>query len=852
MVDGFTLNRRDRTACGGGVATYIRSSLRPVSLTDLQNKAAEAGLELTITTIQLTSVQKIVVVGVYRPPSTRAIWFTEFNELILILLSIGQLIIMGDINADLMKPLTYPGKALKSSLKLANTRTGRITPTRIQGTSSTCLDIIAIDTRLECTEYTVSDLAATDHFPVIASISISANISPKPIYKRNFKKINTADLGRRLDLINLDPGLEDEVSGLLGRWQGQVMEILDGVAPLRRLPLRKTQPKPWINEDIKFQLGRRDWLGKQLKLSPVEDRAMLENQLDEARRIVKSRIRRSMKDHASRALTSQNSKEVWKCINATTFRTRERSEIPMDLEILNGALSDIVKAPQQSPIECPSSCDCSDSFVFRPISTRQVHVALTNLKSSTATGPDEIPAFILKELAPIIAPTIAKIFNSSLSQGVVPGAWKQANVSPVYKSKGSRMDATNYRPISILPVLARTLEKIVASQLYDFCDSRDVIPPQQFGFRRNSSCEIALLTALDSWMEAVDEGKYVGALLLDLSKAFDSVPHHLLLLELNKIGVGTEALRWFTSYLAERTQRVCSSQVVTQWKPVTRGVPQGSCLSPLLFNIFVRKVPEVAETVTGHSDIRCVQFADDITDSAADKDITVVAQKLTDSFKCVKEFCDSKDLIVNASKTQLIVLKTPNRKLPEDFKIVLDGVEIKPMNSVKLLGVRIDRHLTMGDHIDGVVKKCHGMLGVLRRAAPNLPHALTRLAYIALVRTHLEYANAVLAPSSKSQLDKLDVIQRIAARIIMDLPRDAHAAPLLETLKLPSLESRRNEHIASLVKAALDERSHPALNRFFRTTDTGVVTGDCVARIGVGKKRFKIFGAVIYDQFMQD
>ena len=242
-------------------------------------------------------------------------------------------------------------------------------------------------------------------------------------------------------------------------------------------------------------------------------------------------------------------------------------------------------------------------------------------------------------------------------------------------------------------------------------------------------------------------------------------------------------------------------------------------------------------------------FADDITESAADKDITVVARDLTASFTRVKQFCESNELIVSASKTQLIILKTPNKKIPDDFKLILDNCEIQPMNSVKLLGVTIDRHFTMGDHIDGVVRKCQGLLGVLRRAAPNLPHALSRQAYVALIRSHLEYASAVFAPSSKTQLEKLDVIQRIAARIILGLPRDAHAASLLETLKLPSLESRRNDHIVSLISSALEERCDPQLRGLFRVADTGEVTGDCVARIGIGRKFLKIYGPLVYNKW---
>ena len=156
-----------------------------------------------------------------------------------------------------------------------------------------------------------------------------------------------------------------------------------------------------------------------------------------------------------------------------TFRTKGRSELPLELETLNQALADIVKAPHYSLLECPSSCDISHSFAFRSITTREVQLALGKLKVTTATGPDELPASLLKEVAPIIAPTIAKFFNLSFSQATFPQSWKQANISAVYKSKGSKTDPANYPPISILPVLARTFEKIAAAQLYDYCDTHD-------------------------------------------------------------------------------------------------------------------------------------------------------------------------------------------------------------------------------------------------------------------------------------------------------------------------------------------------------------------------------------------
>ena len=143
---------------------------------------------------------------------------------------------------------------------------------------------------------------------------------------------------------------------------------------------------------------------------------------------------------------------------------------------------------------------------------------LSNLKVDTATGPDDLPAFLLKNLAKEIAPNISVIINSSINSGLFPQLWKKANVTAVWKNKGSKTDPANYRPISILPVLARMMEKEIARQLSTYCTSRDIIPQQQFGFRANSSCEIALLHALDGWMRAIDQGDMVGALLVDLSK----------------------------------------------------------------------------------------------------------------------------------------------------------------------------------------------------------------------------------------------------------------------------------------------------------------------------------------------
>jgi hypothetical protein len=465
---------------------------------------------------------------------------------------------------------------------------------------------------------------------------------------------------------------------------------------------------------------------------------------------------------------------------------------------------------------------------------------LSKLKEKTSTGYDNISATILKKLATALSPNITILFNASIEKNYFPKMWKSANVAAIWKGKGSKMDPSNYRPISVLPVLARMFEKAVSKQLSLYCDDRNVIPDQQYGFRSKSGCEHALISAVDSWMGSVDKGHFVGALLIDLSKAFDSVPHQLLLSELMAIGLSLDTLEWFHSYLSERRQRVVQGSDVSEWKMISRGFPQGSGLSPKLFNSFVRNLPDISQSQT-------IQFADDITHSDADFDSSILVDKLKKSFLETKQFCEAHDLTINAAKTQFIIFKSRSKKLPSDIQIDLDGCIIKPVNTVKLLGVTLDNHLTFGVHINNVVKKCHGLLGVLSRAASCMPRELLRLAYISLIRSHLEYSSAIFSTAAPTQLKKLDTIQKIASRVICGVRRDTHSAPLLEELHLDSLESRRIEHINNLVNSMVDGDCHPSFKNLFTEDADGSIVNSIESRIGIGKRRFGVYGKELYN-----
>ena len=202
--------------------------------------------------------------------------------------------------------------------------------------------------------------------------------------------------------------------------------------------------------------------------------------------------------------------------------------------------------------------------------------------------------------------------------------------------------------------------------------------------------------------------------------------------------------------------------------------------------------------------------------------------------------------MINATKTQLIILKSPRRKLPDDFSLEVGGVKIEPARFVQLLGLTIDQHLTFREHIEVTVKKCNAALGVLNRAAQYLPQELLKLAYLALVRSHAEYCSAVFNSAARSNLLKLDTIQRKAARVVCHAPRDAHADPLLEMLQLKSLQDRRDEHILQLVDATLAEKTHPALRDLVVVEPNGRLREAAHRTVAAGRG-FRVAAARLYN-----
>ena len=374
----------------------------------------------------------------------------------------------------------------------------------------------------------------------------------------------------------------------------------------------------------------------------------------------------------------------------------------------------------------------------------------------------------------------------------MPSGFKKARVKPLYK-KGSRLDVGNYRPVSILPVMSKILERIVNDQLNCYLKKRNLLYDFQSGFRQGFSTETCLVNLSDSIKTQTVNGNFTGMVLIDLQKAFDCVDHSILLKKLSTMGVSSTD--WFRSYLGDRFQCTQVAGIDSDFLPVNCGVPQGSILGPTLFLCYINDMSYA---------LRCKLslYADDSALLFSGPDPTSVAQFLSQELKTCQKWLIDNRLSLHLGKTECILFG-PRRRLTSDldFKVELDSVAVNRVTSVKYLGVHLDQFLDFSTHVDTIIKKAVAKLSFLYRNGHLLNVRIRRLLCQTLIFSGLEYcASSWYYSISCQSQERLNVVQRKCARFVRNVSPRSHIGNA-ELSSLSWLTFPRRINFFSLVHA---------------------------------------------------
>lgn len=765
-IEGYHFEKEFRKMkTKGGVGIYISNELKYINRKDLaffiEGKVESCFIEV------INKQGKNIIMGeVYRIPNTDPTLLTENYKTLFkkIKEEKKELIIGTDQNLDFLKLHSHFDTNKLFDLLLSNGIYPSITkPTRITHSTATLIDNIYVsDTFMNNYKSCIVEYDISDHLPCM--IAIKNVLLNRNDYKQKFKirKFNEKNIIEfKKELIKLDQTSLNEFN---------CQEAYDKLTNHIQKAMNKTCPEITITVNKKQQTGQ-PWMTKGLKKSSNKCNKLYKQTIGKRKNDVsvinytryrnifnKVKIKSKIEYYNSRInLFKNNSKKLWNIYNRLLGKINNKKETVDYIKIDNIKLFgnkeiadnfsryfasvgvDLANKIQNSrkPYDSYLSQANNNSIFFTPTTAEEIENIVSKFQNKTSCGVDELSNQVLKKIIKAISNPLQIVFNKSISEGKVPNEMKNAIITPIHKAK-SRSEISNYRPVSVLTSISKILEKIVYKRMYGFLQSNNILYESQYGFRSNMSTVDAITELIGSIIKNLDQKKFSLVIYLDLSKAFDTVNHKILLNKLYHYGIRGVCHDWFKDYLTDRKHKVKIQKddkiTYSNFNSISTGVPQGSVLGPLLFLIYINDLNNSLEIM------KSINFADDTNLICSNTDIDDLFIDVQYDIENVLDWFRSNKLSVNIDKTCYMVFRPRGKNfIPILNRIKVDNTVLKEVECTKFLGIWINNKLNWTEQIYHVKSKLHQCEFILSKIKLLLPEYSLRTIYFAHALSHILY-----------------------------------------------------------------------------------------------------------------
>ena len=592
----------------------------------------------------------------------------------------------------------------------------------------------------------------------------------------------------------------DDIDIITNTITNTILDAANKTIPNRYITVKKDNP-PWITTKIKKYICRKNRIHKKAKktntIGQWEKFRKIRNKFNK----LILNAKQSYFDKISEKINTETngSKNWWKLVKSILHSDSggDRSIPPLQVE--NDMIQDDNKKAELFNDYFCKQADLNDSETSVPditdilingleqitVTENEVEDILKILDTSKAIGPDLLNPRLLKEAASILKYPLCTLFNLSLTLSTFPSEWKYANVTPVFK-KDCPSNLKNYRPISLISILAKVMERLVYKHIYNYLIDNNLITSHQSGFTPGDSAVNQLLYITNEFGRTLDEGKEVRVVFCDISKAFDRVWHKGLLRKLESIGIRGSLLSWVKNYFSERKQRVVINNSTSSWHDINAGVPQGSILGLLLFIVFINDIlTDINSTIK--------LFADDTSLYLIVDDPQETAQTLNDDLVKLHAWSTKWLVNFNPQKTETMTISWKLNK-PNQPNLIMNNTIISTVTEHKHLGLQLSDDGNWNKHIDMITKKAFSRVNILRKFKFILDRKTLETIYITFIRPLLEYADVVWDTKTQILINKLENVQVEAARIVTGGTRLVSLSNLYIETGWEKLKDRRERH----------------------------------------------------------